>query len=157
MSPAILKVSPYVHTNDAVVHDVGTGCYRRTVAEVPTPQGYELHCGETLSDGKEGTWSSWPSHAAPEEVGRYAEHEEVFFCLTPGYFLMREEGKYCTGETAKGVREIQNGEALATPLGSHELTTSPGDIGYYAWFYLSFLKKQYNAFATDSIKGVYIK
>lgn len=148
---------PYVHRGDAVWHDVGTGCYRRTVAEVPTPAGYELHCGETLSDGVNGCWSSWPSHAAPEELERYADHEECFFCLTSGYMLMREDGKYCTGEEAKGVREIQNGDALATPLCSHEISSSPGDVGYYAWLYLSFLKKQYNKFSDQSIKKVYIK
>ena len=149
--------APYAQKEDAIFHDVGAGCYRRTVAEVPTPAGYEIHCGETLSDGKEGTWSSWPSHAAPEEIVRYAEHEEVFFPLTSGYFLMRDNGQYCTSAVAKGVREIQNGQAIVTPLGSHELTVSPGDVGYYAWFYLSFLKKQYNKYSTDAIGKVYVK
>jgi hypothetical protein len=81
----------------------------------------------------------------------------VFFPLTSGYFLMRDDGRYCDGTIAKGVREIANGQALVTPLGSHELTASPGDVGYYAWFYLSFLKKQYNAWSHESIKKVYVK
>lgn len=147
----------HLHWNDAVCHDVGTGCYRRTVAEVSTPSGYELHCGETLSDGTEGVWSSWPSHAAPEDMERYAEHEEVFFPLTSGSFLMREEGRYCTGDIARGVRELHNGAALVTPLGSHELCVSPGDVGYYAWFYLSFLKKQYNKYSDQHMAKVYVK
>lgn len=148
---------PYAHTSDVTCHDVGRGCYRREVREVPTPLGYAIHCGETVSDGTEGTWSSWPSHAAPEELARYAEHEEVFFALTSGYFLMREEGQYCTGAVARGVREIGNGEALVTPLGSHELCVSPGDTGIYVWGYVSFLKKLYNKYADESIKRVYVK
>lgn len=152
-----VSITPYVHKNDCHYHDVGYGAYRRTVCEVPTPHGSELHCGQTISDGKNGTWSSWPSHAAPEELERYAEHEEAFFCLTSGYFIMRMEGKYCTGKEAKELREIRNGEALATPLGNHEICVSPGDVGVYIWIYLSFLKKKYNAFANESISKVYIK
>lgn len=147
----------YIHWNDAIFHDVGEGCYRRTVAEVPTPAGYAVHCGETYSDGHDGVWSSWPSHAAPEDMARYAEHEEIFFPLTSGSFLMREDGRYCTGVLAKGVREIHNGEAIVTPLGSHEIVVTPGNVGYYAWFYVSFLKKQYNKYSTDSIRKVYVK
>ncbi len=149
--------NPYVHRSDAIGHEVGTGCYHRTVAEVPTPAGYAIHCGETRSDGIAGCWSSWPSHCAPEERGRYAEHEEIFFVLTAGSFLMREDGRYCTGDPARGVREIHNEQALVVPLGSHELTTSPGDIGVYVWAYVSFLKKKYNAFSHESIKSVYVK
>lgn len=140
---------PYVHYNDAAFHDVGTGCYRRTVAEVPTPEGYAIHCGETLSDGTDGSWSSWPSHCAPEEVGRYKDHEELFFVVTPTYFALSLCGQYCTGKAARGMYRLNNGEACVMPLGAHELAVCPPGFGYYAWFYISFLKKQYNKYATD--------
>lgn len=135
-------------------HHVGTGTHERWVREVVTPPGYTIHCGETLN--VPGGWSSWPSHAAPDEIPRYAEHEELFFVITPGYGLMHCDGLYPDGTRAPEVQKISNGQALRTPLGSHEIVFSPGDWGYYAWFYRSFLQKQYNKWATDGVK-TYVK
>ena len=135
-------------------HHVGTGTHERWVREVVTPPGYSIHCGETLNIP--GGWSSWPSHATPDEVARHAEHEELFFVITPGYGLMHCDGLYPDGTRAPAVQKLTNGQAIRTPLGSHEIVFSPGDWGYYAWFYRSFLQKQYNKYATDGVK-TYVK
>ena len=137
-------------------HEVGDGCYARKVTEVHTPDGYRIHCGQTYSDGINGCWSSWPSHAEPEEVARYAEHEEVFWCYTEGYGLINFNGKYVTGEEAQGVRVVQHNTAFVTPLGSHEIVFSPKAESLYVWFYISFLKKTYNKYAHEGVK-VYTK
>ena len=148
--------TPHLHAADIHTHDVGEGCYRRDVTEVPTPDGYRIHCGQTYSDGINGCWSSWPSHAEPEEVARYAEHEEVFWCYTEGYGLINCNGKYVTGEEAKGVRIVAHNTAFVTPLGSHEIVFSPKAESLYVWFYICFLKKTYNKYAHEGVK-VYTK
>ena len=135
-------------------HHVGTGTHERWVREVPTPPGYTIHCGETLNIP--GGWSSWPSHATPEEVARHAEHEELFFVITPGYGLMHCDGLYPDGTRAPQVQRVANGDAIRTPLGAHEIVFSPGDWGWYFWAYRSFLQKQYNKWATDGVK-TYVK
>ena len=142
------------HREDIAIHDVGTASHRREVRVLPTPLGYQLHVGETLAPA--GNWSSWPSHAAPDDLGRYEDHEEVFFLVTPGrYGLIRFDGFFCDGSVAKGVQQVRNGDALVTPLGAHEIVAAPEAWLYYAWVYRSFLRKTYNAAATDC--GVYVR
>lgn len=147
-----MRIAPIAHQDDCIIHDVGEATYRREVRVMPTPTGYVLHAGETRADG---TWSSWPSHATPEEIARYAEHEEVFFYVSPGYALMHLDGRYCDGTVAQGVVKLTNGEALVTPLGQHPLVQSPDTWGVYVWFYRSFLQKTYNQYATDCT--IYVK
>lgn len=149
-APGLCAPSPVLQIHGACVHTVGEGAHRREVVEVPTPPGYALHCGQTFNPP--GHWSSWPSHATPEEVPRYAEHQEVFWIITPGYGVMRLDGRYATGELAQGLVEIPNNTALVTPLGSHEIVFSPGAWGLYVWFYSSFLEKKYNIWAHESTK-----
>ena len=134
-------------------HAVGEGTHQREVREVITPPGYQIHTGETIS---QSSWSSWPSHATPDEVARYAEHEEVFWITTPVYGLMRLDGKYSTGAKAHGIIEVHNNDAIVTPLGSHEIVFSPGAWGVYVWFYKSFLQKTYNKWAHEDVK-TYVK
>ena len=143
-----------IHQGDVAYHEVGEGTHRREVREVPTPLGYRLHAGETLNIP--GGWSSWPSHATPEETVRYAEHEECFFVISPGYGLMHTNGIYPTGQTTQDILKIGNGDAVVTPLGSHEIVFAPGAWGWYAWFYMSFLQKTYNRWADEGVK-TYVK
>lgn len=147
----------YVHYADATCHDVGAGCYRREVREVPTPLGYQIHCGETVSDGREGVWSSFPAHATEADLVRYAEWEELFFVVTNGKGLIALDGTYCTGEKVNTVRVINNGDAFATPLGAHPIVFWPNTFGYYFWAYIGghVLQKTYNKWATDV--GTYVK
>ena len=135
-------------------HQVGAGTHQREVREVMSPPGCVIHAGETINIA--GGWSSWPSHATSEEVVRHAEHEEVFWITTPGYGLMRLDGKYSDGTVAQGIIEVHNNEAIVTPLGSHEIVFSPGAWGVYVWFYTSFLQKTYNKWAHDGVK-TYVK
>jgi 5-deoxy-D-glucuronate isomerase len=147
----LLPTTPYLHWNDAVVHEVGEGTHQRQVRVLPCPLGYTIEAGETLN--RPGAWSSWPRHATPDEAAtRYAEHEECFYIVTPGYGLIRYDGYWCTGERATGVQEVHNNQALATPLGAHEITFSPDAWGWYAWFYHSFLQKTYNKYAHEGIR-----
>lgn len=151
--PSEAQRAPFLHHDDVYCHSVGTGTHHREVRELPTPPGWSLHAGETLS---ESTWSSWPAHAQPEEVSRYAEHQEVFFNITNGYGLMHMDGRYSTGQLASGVTKIENNTALVTPLGAHEVVCSPGAWLYYAWIYQSFLQKTYNSQAHHGVRQ-YIK
>jgi 5-deoxy-D-glucuronate isomerase len=143
---------PFVHTcGQSLSHPVGVGTHKRHVRELPVPPGYTIHMGETLNDV--GAWSSWPDHSTQAERCRYAEHQEVFYAITPGYGLMYLNGTYANGdEDVDAVRIVRNDDAFATPLGSHPVAASPDAWLYYCWGYQSFLKKQYNKFAHHGVR-----
>lgn len=152
------------HQSGGHTNLVGRGAYYREVREIPPPPGFRIHVGETYSPGTnddrlipDGVWSSWPSHCAPEERDRHAEHEEVMFFVMPRdqYGIMRLRGTYCTGDKAVGLSEVKNGFVTAMPLGDHEIVAGPNGWLWYFWAYVSFLNKTYNSFATDT--GTYIK
>jgi 5-deoxy-D-glucuronate isomerase len=152
--PSEAQQAPFVHRDDVYCHSVGTGTHHREVRELLTPPGWKLHAGETLNDV--GGWSSWPSHAALDELPRYKEHEECFYVVTPGYGLCRTDGLYSIGLRADGVQEVRNGEAFVTPLGAHEIVASPDAWLWYYWCYTSFLQKTYNSQAHHGVRQ-YIK
>lgn len=146
---------PFVHRDDALCHAVGAGTHAREVRELPMPPGYTIHLGETLN--VPGGWSSWPDHSTIDERGRYAEHQETFYVVTPGYGVMILDGTYADGsEDVDAVKIVRNDSAFVTPLGSHPIVASPDAWLWYAWSYTSFLRKQYNQYAHHGVKQ-YIK
>lgn len=152
--PTDATAPPFLHTiGQSLVHAVGAETHQREVRELSVPPGYTLHVGETYA---QATWSSWPAHATPEEVSRYEEHQEVFFNICSGYALMHLDGRYVTGEEARGVVKIENNTALVTPLGAHEVVCSPDGWYWYMWAYQSFLKKEYNTYAHHGVRA-YVK
>lgn len=142
--------TPLIQSWDIRTHIVGKNTtHERKVTEVQPPHGYRIQCGETLNIP--GGWSSFPAHADPETAkARYDEHEEIFFVVTPGMGYMILDGYWNDGSRAQGIREARNGEAFATPLGSHPIVFSPGDWGWYFWCYLSTaITKTYNQYADE--------
>jgi len=147
-------LTPAIDQRDHFTHKVGEGSYFREVREFANPPGYRIHCGETSN--APGGWSSYPAHATSEEAKeRYAEHEEAFFCITPGHGIMYMDGWYNDGLKTNETRRIKNGEILATPLGSHPIVFTPGDWGWYMWCYCSWLRKEYNSRVTNV--GTYVR
>jgi 5-deoxy-glucuronate isomerase len=142
-------LGPVLHEGHTdAVHPVGEGAWRREVRVFDLPDGYEIHAGETLNPP--GHWSSWPSHAHPEDLGKWADWQECFFLVTPSPGLIVLDGHYCTGQRVNEIREATNGLALVTPLGSHPIVASPAAWLYYFWVYHgTALTKTYNRFATD--------
>ncbi len=138
-------------------HAVGEGTHARQVTEWVTPPGWTLHVGETLNPP--GAWSSWPAHATPAEAEtRYADHEEVFWVVTPGTGLLSLDGWYATGERALELREVANSAACVVPLGSHPIVFTPDAWGGYWWGYRSgVLQKTYNRFADECGVQTYVK
>lgn len=158
LSAGILPMHPYLHFNDVAWHDVGSGTYARRVAELPTPQGFGIHAGETHNSP--GGISSWPPHADEEDLRRFAAGETTweecmfFCCQEPGSVNL--QGLYTGPEAIDEVRRVQNGDAMVMPLGSHPIGAAPGSPLSYCWFYAgSALEKEYNRTATD--QGVYRK
>jgi len=145
--------SYHVQREDVVVwHDVGSGTHQRVVAEVPTPQGYEIHCGETHN--QVGGISSFPAHATQEDIARFSNGEttweEVMFfeCAKPG--IANLKGVYTDGKIVNKLVEVFNGSAHALCLGSHAIYAAPDATIEYQWFYIgNALTKSYNAKATD--------
>jgi 5-deoxy-D-glucuronate isomerase len=158
-----------LHQMRAFINEVGRGAYYREVRELPPPDGYRLHVGETFSPGTtddqrvpDGVWSSWPPHCTPAERARHAEHEEIMFFLMPRdqYALMVQDGIYCTGEVVeRQVAMLYNETVWVPPLGAHEIVAGPALPGqgwiFYAWMYVSFLQKTYNSYASDT--STYLK
>jgi len=150
-------------------NEVGRGAYYREVREIVPPDGFRIHVGETYSPGTnddpkvpDGVWSSWPPHATPEETReQYEHHEEVMFFLMPRdhYGIVKLNGKYVSGDRAKGLMEVRNGLVTSMPTGRHEIVSGPALPGqgwlYYFWAYVSFLRKTYNQYADDT--GTYLK
>ena len=151
-SAATAGLAPYVHQHDMIWHEVGEDTHRRTVGDLPCPEGYRIHGGETHNIP--GGWSSWPAHATPDEAAtRYTDHQEVFYVITPGYGVMCQTGYTHVGEQRQGqLTYCGNGSAHAVPLGAHEIVFSPGCWGWYAWFYDSFLQKTYNRWAHEGVR-----
>jgi 5-deoxy-D-glucuronate isomerase len=148
---------PYVHRNDTFFHEVGSGAHRRTVGEVPTPQGFMIFLGETLNIP--GGTSSWPAHATPEDVEAFARGEttweEMMFFVAPKPGIAVLNGFYSNMEVAYKSISVENGSAHIMPLGSHRITAAPDSFIYYFWAYTgSALKKTYNRFATDVLTYV---
>ena len=149
---------PYLHWNDTVWNEVGEGCHARQVAEVPTPEGFQIFTGETLNIP--GGSSSWPPHANPEDLRRFVAKdttwEEVMFfaCKEPG--IADLQGIYTGGKIVNELIRIDNASAHVMPLGSHRLIAAPDSYLYYWWGYCgSALQKQYRQFASDT--NIYVK
>jgi 5-deoxy-D-glucuronate isomerase len=156
--PNVHTQLPYTHWNDTPTHVVGVGTHQRTVAEVMTPPGFQIACGETLNIP--GGVSSWPPHATPEDVARYHRgettwHEAMLF-VTPGVGTLELDGVMPNGQRVHERHAIHNGEIREMCLGSHPITAPAHTWLYYAWFYCgTALQKQYRKFATDV--GTYVK
>ena len=149
-----LKEGPmvYRHTGDARWHTVGEGTHRRRVAEIPTPNGCHISCGETHN--VPGGISSWPPHATAEDIEWFSQGETTweevmwFACSTPG--IANLDGVYTGGKVVKELREIRNGSAHVMPLGSHSIHAGPGGSMIYVWAYSgTALQKLYNQAADD--------
>lgn len=131
---------------------VGAGTHQRMVADLVQPTGYHIAAGETLN--VPGAWSSHPAHATEKDKQRLlagdVTWEECFFVICPGYGIIHLDGLYHDGKQVQETRQVRNGEALVTPLGSHPIVASPGDWLWYAWFFTgTALQKTYNTKATD--------
>ncbi len=149
---------PYLHWNDTVWNDVGEGCHFRQVAEVPTPEGFCIYTGETLNIP--GGTSSWPPHANPEDLRRFAAKETtweevmMFFCKEPA--IADLQGIYTGGKIVNELVRIENGSAHVMPLGSHKIIGACDSYTYYQWSYLgTALQKSYRQFASDT--NIYVK
>lgn len=152
------EVSITKHRDDAAWHTVGEGTHLRRVAEIPTPRGAIIHCGETHNIP--GGISSWPPHASQEDIERFTNGETTwnevmwFACSAPGIADLR--GIYTGGTLVRKYQEIRNGDAHAMPLGSHAIHGGPGASMVYVWGYCgTALQKTYNQAADDL--GVYRK
>jgi 5-deoxy-D-glucuronate isomerase len=155
--PATNKV-PYLHFYDVLWHDVGTGTHQRKVAEVPTPEGYTLFCGETQNIV--GGISSWPPHATAEDVERFANGETTweevmwFACEKP--CIANLKGVYTGNVVVNKLVELANGAAQTMCLGSHSIHAAPDSSAKYVWIYRgSALQKAYNRASTDL--GTYLR
>jgi len=149
---------PYLHWNDTLWNDVGEGTHFRTVAEVPTPQGFELFCGETLNIP--GGTSSWPPHATAEDLRQYSARKttwnEIMFFSSQEPGIVNLQGIYADGTIVDALQPIANGSAHVMPLGSHALTAHPASYLHYVWIYYgTALQKQYRKFASDT--NIYVK
>ena len=152
------NLHPYLHWNDTVWNEVGEGCHLRQVAEVPTPEGFSIYTGETLNIP--GGTSSWPPHASPEDLRRFAAKETtweevmMFFCKEPG--LADLQGIYTGGKIVNEVVRLENGSAQVMPLGSHRIVAAPDSYIWYHWSYCgTALQKSYRKFASDT--KIYVK
>jgi 5-deoxy-D-glucuronate isomerase len=140
--------TPWIQRSGIVPHAVGRGAHARRVCDAATPPGFLLHVGETRQ--RPGRWSSWPAHAQRRDMARAREHEEVFFCVTPGVAVIHLNGRWSTGERVDEARLVRNGDALAVPLGSHPIVAAPDAPLVYVWAYAGgVLSKQYNRWSTD--------
>lgn len=155
---SLVNPHPYLHWNDTVWNEVGEGCHFRHVAEVPTPEGFAIYTGETLNIP--GGTSSWPPHANPEDLRRFAAKEttweEVMFfsCKEPG--IVDLQGIYTGGKIVNELVRIENGSAQVMPLGSHRIVAAPDSYIWYHWSYCgTALQKQYRKFASDT--NIYVK
>ena len=140
------------HLDDAAWHTVGDGTHLRRVADIPTPRGARIACGETHNIP--GGISSWPPHATGDDIEQFTNGkttwEEVmwFACDAPG--IANLQGVYTGNIAVNKYREIRNGDAHVVPLGSHTIHAGPGASMLYVWAYAgTALQKQYNQAAND--------
>ena len=129
---------PYVVTPDQViVHDRGTGAYRRQVHDIidQSRPARHLVVGETFNEP--GMWSSYPPHKhdVDEPPVEYKMEEIYLFKVNPsqGFGVQALYSK----DPARPLDEahiVRENDAVALPYGYHPVAAAPGYRLYYLWF-----------------------